>query len=92
MHLTLPIEPLYILYSLQKAGYEAYLVGGAVRDLLRDIGSPKHTKVTDYDFTTNATPEKILQIFPEAFYENKFGTVSITVSETQTQLGIPAEE
>lgn len=53
------------------AGYEIYLVGGAVRDLL--LGRP----VDDWDFTTNATPEQILEVFPDGFYNNKFGTVGI---------------
>lgn len=48
---------LKVLYRLNEAGYEAYLVGGAVRDLL--LGrSPK-----DYDVATNATPEQVRQVF-----------------------------
>ena len=42
--------------TLQKAGYEAYLVGGAVRDLLLGI-APK-----DFDVATNATPEQVKRI------------------------------
>lgn len=48
---------LKVLYRLNEAGYSAYLVGGAVRDLL--LGrSPK-----DYDVATNATPEQVRQVF-----------------------------
>ncbi|WP_225639560.1 polynucleotide adenylyltransferase PcnB [Candidatus Profftia sp. (ex Adelges kitamiensis)] len=48
---------LKVLYRLDKSGYEAYLVGGGVRDLL--LGKqPK-----DFDITTSATPEQILQLF-----------------------------
>ena len=47
-----------ILTSLTDAGYEAYLVGGAVRDLLLGI-IPK-----DFDIATNATPEQIKQVLP----------------------------
>ncbi|GAM61738.1 poly(A) polymerase [Vibrio ishigakensis] len=48
---------LKVLYRLQKAGYDAYLVGGGVRDLL--LGqSPK-----DFDIATNATPEQIKETF-----------------------------
>ncbi len=47
-----------ILNSLTDAGYEAYLVGGAVRDLLLGI-IPK-----DFDIATNATPEQIKQVLP----------------------------
>lgn len=48
---------LKVLYRLNKAGYEAYLVGGGVRDLL--LGrTPK-----DFDVATNATPEQIKKLF-----------------------------
>lgn len=57
--------------TLEKAGFEAYLVGGCVRDLL--IGkTPK-----DWDFTTNATPEEIEALFPETYCNNDYGTVGV---------------
>ncbi|MDD4989836.1 MAG: HD domain-containing protein [Candidatus Pacebacteria bacterium] len=63
------------LEILQKAGYEAYIVGGCVRDLLRNA-EPK-----DWDLTTNAKPEQIEAVFDAAgfktFYENAFGTVTV---------------
>lgn len=46
-----------MLYRLNKAGYEAYLVGGGVRDLL--LGK----KPKDFDVTTNATPEQMRKLF-----------------------------
>ncbi|MBI2066153.1 hypothetical protein HYT60_01460 [Candidatus Woesebacteria bacterium] len=61
-----------ILDKFAEAGLEIYIVGGAVRDVL--MGKP----VDDWDFTTNATPEEILKIFPEGFYDNIFGTVGIS--------------
>ncbi len=66
---------LKILSSLIRSGYEIFIVGGAVRDLLMD------RDVKDWDFTTNATPEQILKVFPEGFYNNKFGTVSVIDEE-----------
>jgi len=48
---------LKVLYRLKDAGYEAYLVGGGVRDLLLD-GRPK-----DFDVATNATPEQVKRVF-----------------------------
>lgn len=48
---------LKVLYRLNEAGYDAYLVGGGVRDLL--LG--KHPK--DFDVATNATPEEVKQVF-----------------------------
>ncbi len=72
--MTLKIPPFVqkILSTFQKANFEIYIVGGAVRDLLMI------RPVTDWDFTTNAIPEKILQLFPEGFYDNQFGTVGVT--------------
>ena len=61
-----------ILNTFQKAGHEIYIVGGAVHDLLMK------RVVTDWDFTTDATPEIVLGLFPDGFYDNKFGTVGIS--------------
>jgi poly(A) polymerase/tRNA nucleotidyltransferase (CCA-adding enzyme) len=87
MIITLPIEPLFILQTLKKAGYQGYIVGGAVRDLLRK-SLDSTVSVTDYDLTTDATPEQISELFPESFYENQFGTVSITQNDTRAQAGL----
>jgi len=61
--------------TLEKAGFEAYIVGGCVRDLL--LGRiPK-----DWDVTTNAIPEEIIPLFEKTVYENKFGTVAVVFEE-----------
>jgi len=57
--------------KLTDAGFEPYLVGGCLRDLL--LGQ----KPKDWDFTTNAKPEQIQKTFPESVYENQFGTVAV---------------
>lgn len=75
MSLNLPFEILYILYLLNKNGFESFLVGGAVRDLVMNF---KPEKIKDYDCTSDASPEEIQNIFKDSFYENKFGTVSLT--------------
>ncbi|MFV1917231.1 MAG: CCA tRNA nucleotidyltransferase [Patescibacteria group bacterium] len=62
---------LKIINKFEKAGFEIYIVGGAVRDLL------SKRFVDDWDFTTDATPEEILKLYPDAFYDNKFGTVGL---------------
>ena len=90
MPITLEIEALYILDTLQKAGFEAYIVGGAVRDMVRAATVPG-TTVTDFDFTTNATPEEISALFPNSFYENTFGTVSVTQADLREQLPLPVD-
>lgn len=77
---TFPKEVMATCFLLEEAGFEAYIVGGAVRDLFL------HKPVGDWDFTTNARPEDIQKIFPEHFYENTFGTVGVTVGDLFTQL------
>jgi tRNA nucleotidyltransferase/poly(A) polymerase len=61
-----------ILTQFHQAKTQIFIVGGAVRDLL--LNRPTY----DWDFTTDATPEKILKIFPDAFYDNNYGTVMLT--------------
>jgi len=65
-------EAIKNIFSIfKKNGFEIYLVGGAVRDFL--LGkNPKN-----FDFTTNATPKQIQSLFPNSFYNNTYGTVSI---------------
>lgn len=67
----LPKEVQIILEKFSKAGFQIFIVGGAVRDLLMN------RPVKDWDFTTDAKPEDILKLFPNAFYDNKFGTVGV---------------
>ncbi len=69
MKYNIPEKILIVLRELELAGYEAFLVGGSVRDLLRGV-EPK-----DWDITTNAKPEEVLKVFPDGKYENDFGTV-----------------
>jgi len=59
--------------TLQDAGFEAYLVGGCVRDLL--MGRTPN----DWDVTTNAVPKEIIGLFEKTFYENTYGTVGVVV-------------
>lgn len=73
MNLELPAEVKKIIADFTKAGYEIYIVGGAVRDIL--MGKAVH----DWDFTTNATPHEILKILPDGFYDNVFGTVGLKI-------------
>lgn len=79
--IKLPKEAKDILTKLKKAGFEAYAVGGSVRDEI--IGK----KTKDWDFTTNAPPEEILKLFPDSFYDNKFGTVGVPIKkDKETQV------
>ena len=71
MDLKVPNQVTEILDRFEKAGYEIYIVGGVVRDALLE------KELYDWDFATSATPKEILQLFPNGFYDNKFGTVGI---------------
>lgn len=73
MNVELPKPILEIIEKFTNSNFEIYVVGGAVRDILMG-------KITnDWDFTTNATPEEILKVLPDGFYDNQFGTVGVTV-------------
>lgn len=88
MAITISLPALYILSTLKQHDFDAYIIGGAVRDLLLSQTDEEHQVFnTDYDFTTNAKPEEIQALFPESFYENTFGTVSITFEDLVTQMG-----
>jgi poly(A) polymerase len=71
---------LQILAALRAEGYEAYLAGGCVRDLL--LGrAPK-----DYDVATSATPDVVLRLFPRTFAVGAhFGVVLVAEGEDEGQ-------
>lgn len=71
-----------VLEKFEEKDFEIYIVGGAVRDLLQGRA------VDDWDFTTNATPKQIQKVFPDSFYDNKFGTVGIAVDGQENPLEI----
>ena len=70
--MTVPREVKDIIKKLENKKFQAYLVGGCVRDLIRKV-EPK-----DWDVATNANPEEIRKVFPESFMDNKFGTVNVS--------------
>lgn len=77
--MSIPKEVKSIIKKLESADFEAFIVGGCVRDLLTE--KTPH----DWDITTNAKPEEIQKIFPHNFCNNKFGTVTvITKSKDET--------
>lgn len=78
VEIALPKEVEEILGRFRAQGFEAYVVGGCLRDVM--LGH----KPKDWDIATNAAPEKMLEMFGEdAFYENQFGTVGIK-TDTET--------
>ena len=82
MKYDIPKEVRAAVAILSTAGFEAYLVGGCVRDFL--IGR----NPSDWDITTSAPPEKIQELFPNSFYENKFGTVSVVTGSEDPRLRV----
>ncbi len=78
MEIKLPQNVLNIINLLEQKGFECYLVGGSVRDILCGI-EPK-----DYDLTTNAKPDEVLSVFSQ--YKTfdsgiKHGTVSVVMDK-----------
>ena len=71
MQYRVPEEIAKVSGGLRNAGFESYLVGGCIRDLILGL-EPK-----DWDITTNASPEQIQALFPDSFYENEYGTVGV---------------
>lgn len=73
--INLPSSIIWTLEQLKNRGYEAYVVGGSIRDCLLNK-EPK-----DWDITTNATPQQIIDSFEgtdkKVVYENNFGTVAV---------------
>ncbi len=84
--LDIPQEVLNVVKTLKDKGFEAYLIGGCVRDIL--LGR----KPKDWDVTTNAVPEEIIPLFKDTFYENNYGTVGIVNEDIPaSQTGIADE-
>ncbi len=69
----IPKQVSQVTKTLEDGGFEAYLVGGCVRDLIMGR-EPK-----DWDVTTNAKPEQIIALFEKTVYENTFGTVGVCI-------------
>jgi len=69
--IKLPDEVTKLMDEFKKNKYQIYVVGGAVRDAILK------KSVDNWDFTTNAIPDEIRKLFPDSFYNNIYGTVSI---------------
>ena len=71
MKVTIPKTVVRVISELEGAGFEAFVVGGCVRDLLRGV------EPMDWDVATNAKPKEVLGLFPKGKNENEFGTVLV---------------
>ena len=80
--MKLPSAVNFALSKLETFGYEAFVVGGAVRDAM--LGRPLH----DYDVTTSASPDEIKSVFADfhtILTGEKHGTVTVVID------GVPLE-
>ncbi|MFA4998492.1 MAG: HD domain-containing protein [Candidatus Paceibacterota bacterium] len=78
--MNIPKEVKLVIDKLKKKDFEAYIVGGCVRDVLRGE-DPE-----DWDIATNARPEEIQKVFPKSFYENNFFTVTVQTNSKNQKL------
>ncbi len=79
--ITLPKDVVYLLDTLQKGGYEAYIVGGCVRDSI--LGRTPQ----DWDITTSALPEQTKALFPHTFDTGiQHGTITVVCHKTNYEI------
>ena len=72
-----------IIRTLRQRGFQAYLVGGCVRDLLLQ------REPADYDVATSAIPAQVMELFPETYAVGaQFGVVLIPLPEEQRREGV----
>ena len=75
-----------VIRALRDEGYQAYLVGGCVRDLLL------HRKPADYDVATDALPDDVMRLFPETYAVGaQFGVVLVPAEENVSQVSDVSE-
>lgn len=80
MRIQIPKEVIFAIKTLKKAEFDAYIVGGCVRDILRNA------KPSDWDIATNAMPQNVQKIFKKTFYDNKFFTVKLITQSKDPSL------
>lgn len=78
--MDIPKEVKLVIEKLKNKGFEVYIIGGCVRDLLRQV------EPEDWDVTTSASPKEIQKLFPKSFYENKFLTVTVKTGSSDSKL------
>ncbi len=75
--IEIPKNIITVIEKIETAGFEVFVVGGCVRDLLTGAIYGKPVEPKDWDLTTNAKPEELMEIFPGSKNENAFGTVIV---------------
>ena len=75
-----PASVVALMERLWSSGHGAYVVGGSVRDAILGRAA------LDWDLATEARPERLLEIFPGAIYENRFGTVLVREADEEHEV------
>ena len=88
LNMQIPLEVLEIIKKLNQVDFEAYIVGGCVRDIILSKTKELKRDPKDWDITTNAKPEQVQKLFPNSIYENEFGTILIKTSSESPNLKI----
>ena len=78
--MIIPKQVESVIEKLEKKNFQAFVVGGCVRDLLRKV------KPNDWDIATSAKPEEMEKIFPKSFNINKFGTITVLIDSKKENL------
>ena len=86
--MQIPLEVLEIIKKLNQADFDAYIVGGCVRDLIISKIKELKRNPKDWDIATNAKPEQIQKLFPDSVYEDEFGTVLVKTGSESPNLKI----
>jgi len=80
------LHAIHVVRELRRHGFEAYLAGGCVRDMLLGL------EPTDYDVTTNAVPNQVMRIFPKTYAVGaQFGVVLVPIPKDREREVVPPE-
>jgi len=78
--MVIPKQVKSVIEKLENKNFQAFIVGGCVRDLLRGV------EPNDWDIATSAKPEEMAKIFPKSFNINKFGTITVLTDNKKANL------
>ncbi len=80
VELRVPVDVVEVIERLKADGFEAYVVGGCVRDALL------HVEPNDWDVATNALPAEIQKLLRRSLYTNRFGTVIVQTAKREVEV------
>lgn len=90
---SVPEDVKYIFDKVREKGFEIFLVGGSVRNLLLHEGDDQvRLRDSDFDFTTNATPQQVISIFRDRPNGSKTFTIPTGLSHGTVTVVIEKED